>query len=330
MKESEILWNEDELLTQMEQMQDQIDQLGREKDQLIRDLAEKNTRMEELEQTSSFEISKLQSALQQAQKKLQEQSAQIVTLSSADLILKDNERLKEDNARLQREKENSEKEAARVKEACKRKLQKNDEDLRQKIQDAEKKEAQARERERQADGLARNREVLISEKVSSESDRIEKRLAEQYSKLIGLLRNDFFRKEKKAERRQVVTSVYALLLAVFLACRSETYMKSLTGSVMQIRDGIVFCWGVLYKFTGKAADICGIVALPFSLGILHRLIFAIVIIISCIIISGLLFGMTRWTWRRFHTYLKLWRVMMWTSEVITVSVLSSLLFGHFH
>ena len=57
------LWSEDELLTQMEQMQDQIDQMGREKAELVRVIEEKNTLLEELEQTNSSEILKLQLAL---------------------------------------------------------------------------------------------------------------------------------------------------------------------------------------------------------------------------------------------------------------------------
>ena len=123
------LWSEDELLTQMEQMQDQIDQMGREKAELVRVIGEKDTLLEELEQTNSSEISKLQLALQQAQRKLQEQSEQIVTLSGADVILRDNERLKDENARLQKEIDRSEREADRAKEACKARLQKKDDDL---------------------------------------------------------------------------------------------------------------------------------------------------------------------------------------------------------
>ena len=223
MKGSETLWSEDELLTQMEQMQDQIDQMGREKAELVRVIGEKDTLLEELEQTNLSEISKLQLALQQAQRKLQEQSEQIVTLSGADVILRDNERLKDENARLQKEIDRSEREADRAKEACKARLQKKDDDLRQKIQDAEKKEAQARSREQQADNLIRDREHLISEMVSAETDRLSRQLAGQYSRLIDLLRKDFFRKEQAAERRQIITSIYAFVLAVIIACRSGPY-----------------------------------------------------------------------------------------------------------
>ena len=319
MKGSENLWSEDELLTQMEQMQDQIDQLGREKDVLARTLTEKETILEEMERTSSSEILKLQSTLQQAQKKLQEQSDRIVMLSSADLILQDNERLKEDNARLQKERERSEREADRAKEAFKARLQKKDEDLQQKIQAAEKKEAQARNREQQANDLARNREHLISEKVSAEADRISKQLAGQYSRLIDLLREDFFKKEKVAVRRQTLTSVYALMLTVLLACRCGLYMETLTNTTIQIGNGIMFSWNTLCRFAGNAAGISEKIPMPFLSGMIHWAIFVIVIIFICLIILGLFFMVTRWIWRRFHHQLKLWQVMLWASGIIMVS-----------
>ena len=319
MKGSETLWNEDELLTQMEQMQDQIDQMGREKDELVRVIGEKDTLLEELEQTNSSEISKLQLALQQAQRKLQEQSEQIVTLSGADVILQDNERLKDENARLQKEIDRSEREADRAKEACKARLQKKDDDLRQKIQDAEKKEAQARSREQQADNLIRDREHLISNKVSAETDRISRQLAGQYSRLIDLLRKDFFRREQAAEKRQIITSIYALALAVIIACRSGPYMKTLTDTVMQIRSGILFCWGAFYRLAGKATGISEKIPVPFLSEIIHWAIFAIVIVIICFIILGLIIIVTRLIWRRFHHQLKLWQVVLWASGIIAVS-----------
>ena len=303
----------------MEQMQDQIDQMGREKAELVRVIGEKDTLLEELEQTNSSEISKLQLALQQAQRKLQEQSEQIVTLSGADVILRDNERLKDENARLQKEIDRSEREADRAKEACKARLQKKDDDLRQKIQDAEKKEAQARSREQQADNLIRDREHLISDKVSAETDRISRQLAGQYSRLIDLLRKDFFRKEQAAERRQIITSIYALALAVIIACRSGPYMKALTDTVMQIRSGILFCWGAFYRFAGKAAGISRKIPVPFLSGIIHWAIFTIVIVIICFIILGLIIIVTRLIWRRFHHQLKLWQVVLWASGIMVVS-----------
>ena len=96
--------------------------------------------LSQIEQQSSSEISKLQSALQQAQKKLQEQSDQIVRLSGADLILQDNERLKEENERLRNEKDKTEKRAAREAEAAKAKAQLQEEALKRREAVAEQKQ----------------------------------------------------------------------------------------------------------------------------------------------------------------------------------------------
>ena len=155
--------------------------------------------------------------------------------------------------------------------------------------------------------------------MSAETDRISRQLAGQYSRLIDLLRKDFFRKEQAAERRQIITSIYALALAVIIACRSGPYMKTLTDTVMQIRSGILFCWGAFYRLAGKATGISEKIPVPFLSEIIHWAIFAIVIVIICFIILGLIIIVTRLIWRRFHHQLKLWQVVLWASGIIAVS-----------
>ena len=168
MTESRNLWNEDELLSQLEEAQDYIEQLQDDNGNLSRAFEIKKQELTELKQTSSSEISKLQSALQQAQKKIQEQRDQIVKLNGADLILKDNEKLKSENARIVNENaklvsENDRimKEAARVVEADKAQLQKKETELQVQINAAMEAEARAREKEANIDDIIKSRENRV-------------------------------------------------------------------------------------------------------------------------------------------------------------------------
>lgn len=77
--------------------------------------------------------------------------------------------------------------------------------------------------------------------MSAETDRISRELADKYSRLIDLLRKDFFKKEKVAKRRQVLISIYAVILTVLLACRSGPHMEVLTDIAIQIWNGIMSC-----------------------------------------------------------------------------------------
>ena len=168
MKESRSLWNEDELLSQLEEAQDYIEQLQDDNDNLSRAFEIKKQELTELKQTSSSEISKLQSALQQAQKKIQEQRDQIVKLNGADLILKDNEKLKSENerivnenAKLVSENDRVMKEAALTVEAGKLQIQKKEEELQVQINAAREAEARASEKESTVDAIIKSREHLV-------------------------------------------------------------------------------------------------------------------------------------------------------------------------
>ena len=168
MTESRNLWNEDELLSQLEEAQDYIEQLQDDNDNLSRAFEIKKQELTELKQTSSSEISKLQSALQQAQKKIQEQRDQIVKLNGADLILKDNEKLKSENkrivnenAKLVSENDRVMKEVALAVEAGKLQIQKKEEELQVQINAAREAEARASEKESTVDAIIKSREHLV-------------------------------------------------------------------------------------------------------------------------------------------------------------------------
>ncbi len=168
MTESRNLWNEDELLSQLEEAQDYIEQLQDDNGNLSRAFEIKKQELTELKQTSSSEISKLQSALQQAQKKIQEQRDQIVKLNGADLILKDNEKLKSENkrivnknAKLVSENDRVMKEAALAVEAGKLQIQKKEEELQVQINAAREAEARASEKESTVDAIIKSREHLV-------------------------------------------------------------------------------------------------------------------------------------------------------------------------
>ena len=175
MKGSEDLWNGEDLLTQMEEMQDQIEQLQQEKESLQGKVTERTDLYSLLERSSLSEISKLQSALQQAQKKLQEQSDQIVRLSGADLILQDNERLKEENRRLQSEKDETEKRVAREAEAAKAKAQRQEEALKRREAVAEQKQQEARKAVEAVD-------IIVKAEVVKERERLKKHYDEVYGR----------------------------------------------------------------------------------------------------------------------------------------------------
>ena len=168
MTESRNLWNEDELLSQLEEAQDYIEQLQDDNGNLSRAFEIKKQELTELKQTSSSEISKLQSALQQAQKKIQEQRDQIVKLNGADLILKDNEKLKSENkrivnenAKLVSENDRVMKEAALAVEAGKLQIQKKEEELQVQINAAREAETRASEKESTVDAIIKSREHLV-------------------------------------------------------------------------------------------------------------------------------------------------------------------------
>ena len=309
MKESEALWNEDELLAQMEQMQDQIDQLGREKARLIRELAEKDTRMEELEQTNSSEISKLQSALQQAQRKLQEQSAQIVKQSGADLILHDNEKLKEENRRLINEKEQSAREAVRMEEACNRRLQKKDEKVLMKCRELEEARARVRQKEVKADELIRDRERLIFERVDTREKKIREESARDYNHLLKIARDGWTADKKTMLRRLTITGLYSMFLSGVLSVRSGAnvfILQALAKIAGSLRAGGIWLFGLAYR----AATLSNIIPVPLLSTIIHWGILIIIIGGCCAGIMILLFSSCRWFVQRLKGRMLLWHILM--------------------
>ena len=319
MKGSEGLWNEDELLTQMEQMQDQIDQLEQEKDELSRTLAEKEILLEKLEQTSSSEISKLQSTLQQAQRKLQEQSDQIVTLSGADVILRDNEKLKEENVRLQSEKEQSEKEDARVEEACKRRLQKKDEKVQEKCREIEEDRERIRRKEAKADEMIRDSEHLIRSQVQEREKLIRDECVRDFDHLLNIARDGWNAAKIKQSGRLIITGLYALFLSALLAVKSGAHviMLQAIGKIgYSIRDG----WIWIFTQVSGAAELSQTIPVPTLSIIIRWGIMIIMIGAFCTGILFLIFLTCRWCIRRLKGRISLWHILVVLSCSIMMTI----------
>ena len=219
MKESRSLWNEDELLSQLEEAQDYIEQLQDDNDNLSRAFEIKKQELTELKQTSSSEISKLQSALQQAQKKIQEQRDQIVKLNGADLILKDNEKLKSennrianDNAKLMSENDRIMKEAAHVVEADKIQLQKKETELQAQINAAMEAEARAREKEATVDDIIKSRESLARSEAAIQMIETEFRCQKESDRRLNDYRREWEDERIHLTRIIVIAGLYSLTL----------------------------------------------------------------------------------------------------------------------
>ena len=219
MTESRNLWNEDELLSQLEEAQDYIEQLQDDNGNLSRAFEIKKQELTKLKQTSSSEISKLQSALQQAQKKIQEQRDQIVKLNGADLILKDNEKLKSENDRLANENvklvnknaklvsENDRiiKEAAHAEDAAKSKYQKR-------TLAAREAEMAAHRKEKEADDLIRGNDYVINTIVSSKEKEIKEKTKKYYLDLMHSYEEKWAAGNKVLTRKLILTGLYAMTI----------------------------------------------------------------------------------------------------------------------
>lgn len=271
MKGSESLWNEEELLTQMEQMQDQIEQLQQDRLELLENIADRENLLTQQERQNSSEISKLQSALLQAQKKLQEQSDQIVRLSEADLILQDNEKLKEENGRLRSEKEETERKAAREVEAGKERIRDQEWELCRKQKTLASREDILKKGEQKLANALREQEETIRKKVDEEKRRIGREKDADMLVRQREFTEKYDLKEHKLKVRIKVAILYGVVMTALLVVISPLFgrLKALGGI---ISGWAVAGWNILNDF----ADGMALNSLRIPGNIPHRFLYHVI------------------------------------------------------
>lgn len=220
--------------------------------QELQSVQELLTLMEEQEQMSSSEISRLQSALQQAQKKLQEQSEQIVRLSEADLILEENRSLKEENAKLRSEKEEIARKAASVAEADKARFQDQERDLCRKQKMLSSREKAISRKEQELSEAFSRQEEILRRKVENEASKIrwdsDAKLREKQQELSM----EYDLKERRIKRQMKAAILYGVVMTALLVVASPLSGK-LKASGGILAGWMVGVWNMLNGFADRVA-----------------------------------------------------------------------------
>ena len=252
MKGSESLWNEEELLAEMEQMQDQIEQLQQKNAVLSQTAAEIEGRLQNQEQTSSSEILRLRSALQQSQKKLQEQSERIVRLSEADLILQENEKLKEVNERLRSEKEETKRKAALEAEAAEEKIKRRGNDILRRQETLRKKEEALKTREQEISDTISQQNEIIQRKVEGKTSVIRWGYETEYRKKRQEISREYERKKRRFKLELMAVVLYGVIITVHnVVCLSGfDRLKGLGGLLW---GGVTAVWNMLRTIADRIA-----------------------------------------------------------------------------
>ena len=210
MTESEQLWNVEELVSQMELIQKEND-----------NLLEENNKLKTQNRTLSSEKLELQSAVRELTRELQIKSEKIVRQSKSDLIEKENEKLKERDRQRENElseiRRKSEEEITAVKEDYE---EKNNDLIRQKEKyKSSKAELDIKIRE-QDDIIVRGATSMFNKyKVTLEKEhkaRIKKSDA-KYRAMIAAIQSELWS-----------TVLYAVVITLFMAAKSECFTENLT------------------------------------------------------------------------------------------------------
>ena len=242
---------------------------------------------------SSSERSKLQSALQQAQKKVQEQSEQIVKLSEADLILKDNEKLKEENGKLRKEKEESESKAARVEEVCEARLKRKDQEVQKKIKEAEDAKAKAQKKEKKAEELIRDQERLIRKEVEDREEKIWDIYILKKQRALADAEEKWKAGKKNLIWWGAFVSLYALAVTILLGHMSEAYRTALKAAGRQTGGIALAGCKKLLDLAEKAAGISAGIPVPVLKDIVCWIILIVIVGIYILAVRGILILLIR-------------------------------------
>lgn len=209
MTESEPLWNVEELVSQLELIQKEND-----------NLLEENNRLKTQNKTLSSEKLELQSAVRELTRELQIKSEKLVRQSKSDLIEKENEKLKERDRQRENElseiRRKSEAEITAVKEDYE---EKNNDLISQKEKyKSSKAELDVKIRE-QDDIIVRGATIMFNKyKTALEKEhrgRIKKSDA-KYRAMIAAIQSELWS-----------TVVYAVIITLFMAAKSECFTENL-------------------------------------------------------------------------------------------------------
>ena len=209
MTESEPLWNVEELVSQLELIQKEND-----------NLLEENNKLKTQNRTLSSEKSELQSAVRELTRELQIKSEKLVRQSKSDLIEKENEKLKERDRQRENElseiRRKSEAEITAVKEDYE---EKNNDLISQKEKyKSSKAELDVKIRE-QDDIIVRGATIMFNKyKTALEKEhrgRIKKSDA-KYRAMIAAIQSELWS-----------TVVYAVIITLFMAAKSECFTENL-------------------------------------------------------------------------------------------------------
>ena len=216
-------------------MQDQIERLQAEKGQTETLLSQERQWREAQEQSSLSEISKLQSALQQARKKLQEQSDQIVRLNGADMILQDNIRLKQANQRLQREKEETSSRAGREVAAVKDKWRRKEALLSVQLKEADAKEKTAKDVIR----LFRENIGYVRDEAYREA---ENKCESEYNKKLSLVSDQYGKEKMTLKKKLCLTETFVIMLIIVSITQSATLLNDVIKLIAEVQGKTVWIW----------------------------------------------------------------------------------------
>ena len=275
--------NEDQLLTLLESMQDEAEEKDRQLAENAAMLAQKDSLIADLRKR--LKTSGNSSTVSQLKNKVQEQAQEIVSLNEtvrsqnewigrlnrADLILKENEKLKAENAHITQEAEWRSEQAAKIVQDNKRQTEQMKKKLEQQMKEV-------RQKEEAANDLYDRREEHIrteAEKMTAwEREKLRKWYAEKRDKLNAA----YSAKVAAHETQFFATTVYALLITVLSAVKSEIFVADFLAFFVTLWMGVyVYARAVLWA-AEWLAGLAGSIGQEIPAMLVHHLLYAVTVV----------------------------------------------------
>lgn len=239
-------------------------QNGQESSSMLELVDQQRRKISELEgQISglSSKCSTLMSELQQKSETIVELNGQIEKLNGSDLVLEENEQLKKLNERLEREQQEVIENAMTEVQACKAEYERKEKELAIEQENAEKakQDAEAAKTHQESKVMVKAAKMYLEE---------EKRLKKAYKA-----------KEKAMHSAFLGTILYAVLVTVFAAIRSETFVGDFKTFFIAIWSFLCLCAEKLLKMANMASQLGDMIHQPIVAAIVHWVILIAVVLL---------------------------------------------------